>query len=70
MFDRFINLIRSIFGALLVQAENPQLILEQAYQDLNANLMKVRQAVAQTIATEKQIGQQLQKKSGANANLA
>ncbi len=61
MFERFVNLVRSIFGALLVRAEDPQLILEQAYQDLNANLLKVRQAVVQAIATEKQIGQQLQK---------
>jgi len=58
MFERFVNLIRSIFGAILGQAEDPQLLVEQAYQDLNANVMQVRQAVAQALATEKQIEQQ------------
>jgi len=58
MFERFVNLIRSIFGALLGKAEDPSLMLEQAYQELNANVMQVRQAVAQALATEKQIEQQ------------
>jgi phage shock protein A len=58
MFERFVNVIRSIFGALLGKAEDPALLLEQTYQDLNANVMQVRQAVAQALATEKQIEQQ------------
>lgn len=58
MFERFLNVIRSIFGALLGKAEDPALLLEQTYQDLNANVMQVRQAVAQALATEKQIEQQ------------
>ena len=58
MFDRFVNFVRSLFGALLGRVEDPQLLLEQTYQDLNSNLIQVRQAVAQAIATEKQIEQQ------------
>lgn len=58
MFERFINVIRSIFGAFLGKVEDPALLLEQSYQDLNADVMQVRQAVAQAIATEKQIEQQ------------
>ncbi len=58
MFERFFNVIRSIFGALLGKVEDPALLLEQTYQDLNANVMQVRQAVAQALATEKQIEQQ------------
>lgn len=38
-----------------------QINLEQIYQDLQSNLIQVRQAVAQAIATEKQLEQQLQK---------
>ncbi len=55
MFERFINMVRAIFGAMLGKVEDPSLLLEQSYQDLNANLIQVRQAVAQALATEKQI---------------
>lgn len=61
MFDRFINLLKAVFNYLLGQAENPQLMLEQTYQDLQSNLIRLRQAVAQAIATEKQLEQQLVK---------
>jgi phage shock protein A len=37
------------------------MMLEQTYQDLQNNLIQVRQAVAQAIATEKQLEQQLNK---------
>jgi phage shock protein A len=36
-------------------------MLEQAYEGLQDNLIQVRQAVAQAIATEKQLEQQIQK---------
>ncbi len=61
MFERFVNMIRAIFGAILGKVEDPSLLLEQSYQDLNTNVMQVRQAVAQALATEKQIEQQRQK---------
>lgn len=61
MFDRLINLFKAIFNAVLGRAEDPQMMLEQTYQDLQSNLIQVRQAVAQAIAAEKQLEQQLQK---------
>lgn len=61
MFERLANLFRAIFNALLGRMEDPQVMLEQTYQDLQSNLIQVRQAVAQAIATEKQLEQQLQK---------
>src|SRR5208282_308945 len=61
MFDRLANLFKAIFNALLGRMEDPEMMLEQTYQDLQNNLIQVRQAVAQAIATEKQLEQQLNK---------
>src|SRR4030088_12641 len=61
MFDRLANLFRAMFNAVLGRMEDPQIMLEQTYQDLQNNLIQVRQAVAEAIATEKQLEQQLQK---------
>ena len=61
MFERLSNLFRAFFNAVLGRMEDPQIMLEQTYQDLQSNLIQVRQAVAQAIATEKQLEQQLQK---------
>jgi phage shock protein A len=61
MFDRLINLFKALFNGIMGRFEDPSLMLEQTYQDLQTNLIQVRQAVAQAIATEKQLEQQLQK---------
>lgn len=41
--------------------DDPLMMLEQAYQDLQSHLIQVRQAVAQAIATEKQLESQVKK---------
>src|ERR1700722_4248517 len=61
MFDRFVNFIRSLFGAFLGKVEDPQLLLNQTYEDLRTSLLQVKQAVAQALAMEKQIEIQLKK---------
>src|ERR1700736_5986838 len=61
MFERIAQLFRAMINAVLGRMEDPQIMLEQTYQDLQNNLIQVRQAVAQAIATEKQLEQQLQK---------
>jgi phage shock protein A len=61
MFSRFVTLIKAFFNSLMGKVEDPAMMLEQTYQDLQNNLIQVRQAVAQAIATEKQLEQQLQK---------
>lgn len=61
MFERIAQLFRAMVNAVLGKMEDPQIMLEQTYQDLQNNLIQVRQAVAQAIATEKQLEQQLQK---------
>jgi phage shock protein A len=61
MFERLANLFKAMVNALMGRMEDPAMMLEQTYQDLQSNLIQVRQAVAQAIATEKQLEQQLQK---------
>ena len=61
MFQRFASLIKAIINSLMGKIEDPEMMLEQTYQELQSNLIQVRQAVAQAIATEKQLEQQLQK---------
>lgn len=61
MFSRLFTLIKAWFNGMMGKMEDPELMLEQTYQDLQSNLIQVRQAVAQAIATEKQLEQQLQK---------
>src|SRR5271166_1732803 len=61
MFSRFVTLIKAFFNSLMGKVEDPEMMLEQTYTDLQSNLIQVRQAVAQAIATEKQLEQQLQK---------
>lgn len=61
MFSRFASLIKAFFNSLMGKMEDPEMMLEQTYQDLQNNLIQVRQAVAQAIATEKQLEQQLNK---------
>ncbi len=61
MFTRFVSLMKAVFGRMLGHFEDPEMMLEQTYQELQSNLIQVRQAVAQAIATEKQLEGQLQK---------
>ncbi len=61
MFNRLVMVIKAWINALLGKVEDPSVMLEQTYQDLQTNLIQLRQAVAQTIATEKQLEQQLKK---------
>lgn len=61
MFSRLFTLVKAWFNGLMGKMEDPEMMLEQTYQDLQSNLIQVRQAVAQAIATEKQLEQQLQK---------
>lgn len=61
MFSRFLSLMKAFAGRLMGRFEDPEMMLEQTYQEAQSNLIQVRQAVAQAIATEKQLEQQLQK---------
>jgi phage shock protein A len=53
LFDRIGRVIRANINSLIGQAEDPEKILEQTVIDMQDDLIKLRQAVAQAIATQK-----------------
>jgi phage shock protein A len=58
LFERIMRVIRSQINSLVSKAEDPEKILEQAVMDMQTDLIQVRQAVAQAIATQKRTERQ------------
>ncbi len=58
LFERIMGVIRSQINSLVSQAEDPEKILEQAVMDMQTDLVQVRQAVAQALATQKRTERQ------------
>ncbi len=58
LLERVGMVVRSNLNALVSAAEDPEKILEQTIIDMNADLVKLRQAVAQAIAAQKRLEQQ------------
>ena len=58
LLDRAWRLIRANFSDAVSRAEDPEKVLEQALADMQANLIQLRQAVAQAIATQKRTERQ------------
>lgn len=58
LFDRIWRVIRANLNSLVSQAEDPEKILEQAVLDMQEDLIQLRQAVAQAIATQKRTERQ------------
>lgn len=57
-FDRIWRVIRANLNALVTKAEDPEKILEQVVLDMQDDLIQLRQAVAQAIATQKRTERQ------------
>ena len=57
-FDRLSRLVRANANAVLTKAEDPAKILDQSVADMQADLVKLRQAVATAIASRKRIQNQ------------
>jgi len=57
-FDRLSRLLRANLNDLVSQAEDPAKILDQSVTDMQADLVKLRQAVASAIASQKRIQNQ------------
>lgn len=53
LIDRILRVIRANINNLIGQAEDPEKILEQTVTDMQDDLVQMRQAVAQAIATQK-----------------
>ncbi|MDG2991266.1 PspA/IM30 family protein [Candidatus Synechococcus calcipolaris G9] len=58
LFDRISRVIRSYLNALVGSAEDPEKILDQTLIEMQDNLVQLRQAVAQAIASQKRLEQQ------------
>ncbi len=58
LFDRLGRLIKANLNDLVSKAEDPEKILEQSLIDMQEDLIKLRQAVASAIATQKRTQQQ------------
>lgn len=58
IFDRLWRVIRANINSLVSGAEDPEKILEQTVTDMQNDLVKLRQAVAQAIATQKRTERQ------------
>ncbi len=58
LFDRIWRVIRANLNSLVSQAEDPEKILEQTVMDMQEDLIQLRQAVAQAIATQKRTERQ------------
>ena len=53
LFDRMWRVIRANINSLVGAAEDPEKILEQSVMDMQEDLIQLRQAVAQAIASQK-----------------
>ncbi|MGF1494748.1 MAG: PspA/IM30 family protein [Microcoleaceae cyanobacterium] len=58
LFDRIGRVMRANINDMVSKAEDPEKILEQAVIDMQEDLVQLRQAVAQAIATQKRSQQQ------------
>ena len=58
LFDRISRVVRSNLNDMVSKAEDPEKILEQTLIDMQEDLVQLRQAVAQAIASQKRSQQQ------------
>ena len=61
IFDRIGRVIRSNVNDIIDKSEDPEKVLEQSIRDMGDDLVKMRQAVAQAIASQKRTEQQYKK---------
>ena len=70
MWNRLKRLFRSVFGGLIDSAEDPELILQQLVRDMNDEVPKMRENVAQVMATEKRLEREIQANQAKLTDLA
>ncbi|WP_287127389.1 PspA/IM30 family protein [Candidatus Cyanaurora vandensis] len=61
LFDRIGTVIKANLNSLVSSAEDPEKVLDQTVNDMQEDLIQMRQAVAQAIASEKRTEQELNK---------
>jgi len=60
MWTRLKRLFRSIFGGIIDSAEDPEKILQQLVRDMNDEVPKMRNNVAEVMATERRLERDIQ----------
>ena len=65
LFDRVSRVVRSNLNAAVSSAEDPEKILDQAIIDMQEDLVNMRQAVAQAIASQKRVERQAEQAQSA-----
>jgi len=65
LFSRMGRVVKSYANQLVSSAEDPEKILDQAVRDMQEDLIKMRQAAAQVIASQKQL--EMKQKQAATA---
>ncbi len=63
-FDRLSRLLRANLNDLVSKAEDPVKILDQSVADMQTDLVKLRQAVAMAIASQKRLASQAKQAEG------
>ena len=58
MVDRFFRVVKSNLNNVLSSLEDPEKVLEQAVNDMNGDLVKIRQSYAEVSATQKRMEKQ------------
>ncbi|CAM9691762.1 unnamed protein product [Chrysoparadoxa australica] len=56
--DRFMRVAKANLNSLLAKVEDPEKVLEQAVEDMQRDLIKVRQSYAEVTATQKRLERQ------------
>ncbi|KAJ7554696.1 hypothetical protein O6H91_05G005500 [Diphasiastrum complanatum] len=55
IFERVVRIVRSYANAIVSSAEDPEKLLDQTVLEMNEDLVKMRQASAQVLASQKQL---------------
>jgi phage shock protein A len=58
--DRFMRVAKANLNSILQKVEDPEKVLEQAVDDMQSDLIKVRQSFAEVSATQKRMERQKQ----------
>lgn len=61
MFSRFMSLIKAMFNKGISKMETPELLAEEAQQNLESSVKKVQDAVVNSLTNEKMLEQQIKK---------
>ncbi|NJN31406.1 MAG: PspA/IM30 family protein [Synechococcales cyanobacterium RM1_1_8] len=64
LFDRISRVVRANLNDVVSKAEDPEKVLEQSIIDMQEDLIQLRQAVAQAIASQKRTEQQYNQNQG------